>query len=435
MNTFRKIWCRTFQLGLRLALPVLPYRDPRILDSIETLPALLRENGISRVLLVTDRGVRSRGITLPLERLLQRQGIGCSVFDGTVPNPTTENVENARQLYLAECCQAIIGLGGGSSIDCAKAVGARIAKPRQSLARMKGILRVHARLPLLIAIPTTAGTGSETTLAAVITDSATRHKYPINDFPLIPRVAVLDPELTRSLPPFITATTGMDALTHAVEAYIGRSTTAGTRASALEAVRLIFRYLDAAVDDGNNLEARRGMLRAAYLAGSAFSRSYVGYVHAVAHSLGGAYNTPHGLANAILLPGVLWRYGAAAENKLRDLALAAGVAAPEAPAPAAAEAFISAVEAMQRRYKLPRFIEGLREEDIPRLAEYADHEANPLYPVPVLWDAEELKAIYQSVLEVKAYGENADRGIGGASARLFSNRSDAAAGCKGGGAA
>ena len=177
-----------------------------------------------------------------------------------------------------------------SSIDCAKAVGARVAKPHQSLEKMKGILKVHKKLPLLIAIPTTAGTGSETTLAAVITDAESRHKYPINDFPLIPRVAVLDPKVTASLPPFLTATTGMDALTHAVEAYIGNSTTAGTRADALFAVKMIFENIDRAYTDGSDLEARKNMLLAAFSAGCAFSKSYVGYVHAVAHSLGGEYN-------------------------------------------------------------------------------------------------------------------------------------------------
>lgn len=169
-------------------------------------------------------------------------------------------------------------------MDCAKAVAVCAAKPGKSLEKMKGILKVHTKLPLIIAIPTTAGTGSETTLAAVITDAETRHKYAINDFPLIPRYAVLDPKVTLSLPPHITATTGMDALTHAVEAFIGNSTTYGTRKDALMAVRLIFENLDTAYADGNNIEARRNMLKASFYAGCAFTKSYVGYVHAVAHS-------------------------------------------------------------------------------------------------------------------------------------------------------
>src|SRR5699024_2291963 len=213
MHPIKKVYCRAFQTVFHLAIPLLPYRRPEILTGTDLLPGLFREKGVRRVLLVTDASIRGLGITAHTEELLAREGIQCTVYDRTVANPTTDNVEEARALYLTNGCQAIIGFGGGSSIDFAKAVGARVAKPRQSLAKMKGILKVHRRLPLLIAVPPTAGTGSETTLAAVITDSGTRHKYPINDFPLIPHYAVLDPEVTRQLPRHITATTGLDALT------------------------------------------------------------------------------------------------------------------------------------------------------------------------------------------------------------------------------
>lgn len=187
------------------------------------------------------------------------------------------------------------------------------------------------KLPLLMAVPTTAGTGSETTLAAVITDAQTRHKYAINDFPLIPRYAVLDPKVTLSLPPFVTATTGMDALTHAVEAYIGNSSTRGTRKNAEMAVKLIFENLDTAYTNGSDIDARRNMLHASYYAGCAFTKSYVGYVHAVAHSLGGEYNVPHGLANAVLLPFVLQEYGETIHQKLYKLAVAAGICTKDTP--------------------------------------------------------------------------------------------------------
>lgn len=400
MNCLRKIYCRAFQTAFRLALPLLPYRKPILLDAIDALPGLLRNKQIRRVLLVTDASIRSLGITHPLEVLLAENGIGCTVYDKTVANPTTGNVEEARSLYLQNSCQAIIGFGGGSSMDCAKAVGARIAKPRQSLSKMKGILRVHKRLPLLIAIPTTAGTGSETTLAAVITDSETRRKYPINDFPLIPRYAVLDPEVTRSLPRHITATTGMDALTHAVEAYIGRSTTRETRRDATEAVKLVFANLERASDHGDDLDARRNMLYAAYLAGSAFTKSYVGYVHAVAHSLGGKYNTPHGLANAVLLPVVLEAYGPHAHRKLHQLAIAVGISDTGDSHAQGAEKFIQAVRQLQHTLDIPTTIAGIQREDIPTLAKFADSEGNPLYPVPQLMDAKELERFYEAVMEV-----------------------------------
>ena len=309
MNPLKKIYCRIFQTAFKLALPLLPYRNPKILGSVKEIPALLEKKNCNTVLLITDGGIRKLGLTERLEKALADAGIPCIVYDRTVANPTAANVEEALNLYLSNNCQAIIGFGGGSSMDCAKAVGARAACPKKSLAKMEGILKVHHKLPLLIAVPTTAGTGSETTLAAVITDDKSRHKYPINDFFLIPDYAVLDPKVTLSLPPFITATTGMDALTHAVEAYIGNSTTHGTRENALQAVKLIFENLDTAVEKGFDINARRNMLRASYYAGCAFTKSYVGYVHAVAHSLGGAYNVPHGLANAVLLPFVLEAYG------------------------------------------------------------------------------------------------------------------------------
>ena len=344
---------------------------------------------------VTDRSIRGLGLTKGLEESLADAGLNVAVFDSTVANPTTDNVEDARGMYIRNKCQALIGFGGGSSIDAAKAVGARIAHPKKPLSKMGGILKVWKRIPLLIAVPTTAGTGSETTLASVIVDSETRHKYPINSFPLIPRYAVLDPEVTLSLPPSITAATGIDALTHAVEAFIGRSTTKETRAASIEAVRLIFENLPKAVENGSDINARRNMLRASFLAGSAFTKSYVGYVHAVAHSLGGKYNTPHGLANAVLLPHVLRAYGASAEKKLSILAEAIGMRKN-------GEAFIKAVEALEKEIGIPGYIKGIDEKDIHELAILAEREANPLYPVPKLMTAEELEPFYKAVIEKKA---------------------------------
>lgn len=394
MNTGRKLYCRTFQMAFKLALPFLPYRKPEIVKSVKLLPDIIRKKKCDSVLIITDAGVHGLGLTARLESALREDGISYIIYDKTVANPTTDNVAEALDMYYEYDCNAIIGFGGGSSMDCAKAVGARVAKPRQPLSRMKGILKVHKKLPLLIAIPTTAGSGSETTLAAVITDAQTRHKYAINDFPLIPRYAVLDPKVTVSLPPHITATTGMDALTHAVEAYIGNSTTPGTRKDALMAVELIFENLDLAYEDGTNIEARRNMLKASYYAGCAFTKSYVGYVHAVAHSLGGEYNVPHGLANAVILPFVLEAYGESVHKKLHRLAIAAKLADKDTPADVAAELFIDAIKDMKERFGIGDTIPEIREEDIPKLAHYADKEANPLYPVPVLMDAKELEKFY-----------------------------------------
>lgn len=402
MHRLRKAYCRTFQTVFKIALPFLPYRTPEIVGSVKKLPAIIQKKKCSSALIITDAGIMKLGLTKRLETALSDSGISYTIYDKTVANPTTTNVAEALELYQEKGCDCIIGFGGGSSMDCAKAVGARIAKPKQSLAQMKGILKIHRKLPLLMAVPTTAGTGSETTLAAVITDAQTRHKYAINDFPLIPRYAVLDPKVTLSLPPFITATTGMDALTHAVEAYIGNSTTYATRKEALLAVKLIFENLDTAYTDGSNVDARRNMLHASYYAGCAFTKSYVGYVHAVAHSLGGEYNVPHGLANAILLPHVLEEYGETIHKKLHRLAIAAGIADKDTAPTQAANAFIDAIKEMKRRFGIGSTVSEIQEEDIPKLAHYADKEANPLYPVPVLMDAKELEKFYEILMEDNA---------------------------------
>lgn len=399
MNAAVKIGCRTFQLAFRLAIPLLPYREPECFDHIQALPPLLERLGIHTVLLVTDSTLRHAGITAPLEELLEKAGIRCAVFDGTRANPTVHNVEDAWTLYQAEGCQGLIAFGGGSSMDCAKAVGARAAYPHKSMDQLKGLLRVLRRIPPLAAIPTTAGTGSEVTLTAVITDSDKKHKYTMNDFTLIPRYAVLDPTVTYTLPPHLTASTGMDALTHAVEAYIGGSTTKETRRLALEAVRLIFANIETAYRDGDNPEARANMLQAAYRAGIAFSKSYVGYIHAVAHSLGGQYNIPHGLANAVLMPIVLEAYGPCVHQKLWALGQAAGVVSKSAPFPEGARVFIGAIRGLNDRMDLPRSLKGIQKADIPAMARHAAREANPLYPVPRLMDAKELEQFYYKVAD------------------------------------
>ena len=396
MNIFKKIYCRVFQTCFHLAIPLLPYRDPKILDSIEALPQEFAERKIKSVLLVTDPIIRK--LTGELETKLDNEGIKCVVYDKTNANPTVSNIEEALELYKKEGCQALIGFGGGSSIDCAKAVGARVACPKKSLENMKGILKIHRRIPLLAAIPTTAGTGSETTVTTVITDDKTHYKYPISDFPLIPKIAVLDPKVTFSLPPHLTASTGMDALTHAVEAFIGGSTTKKTRDFSIRATKLIFSNIEKAYKNGTDENARRNMLLASNLAGGAFSRSYVGYVHAVAHSLGGAYNIPHGLANTVLLPVVLKRYGSSVWKKLQILAVAAGVASPSDTRQVAAEKFIAEICRLNKAMGIPEKLEGIKKEDIAELARRADKEANPIYPVPVLWNAKELEEFYYAVM-------------------------------------
>ncbi len=399
MFILKKLGCRIFQTAFRAALPILPYREPKIVSSCEGLGDVFKKEEIKSVLIVTDKGIVGNGLTEPLIAVIKKSKVRYTVYDKTQPNPTVANVEEALKLYHKNGCDALIAIGGGSSMDCAKAVGARVAYPKKSVNKMGGILRVLRKLPTLIAIPTTAGTGSEVTLAAVITDSESKHKYAMMSFPLIPHYAVLDATLTYTLPPHLTATTGMDALTHAVEAYIGRSTTKETRALALEATSLVFENIEKAYSDGHNHKARENMLHAAYKAGVAFSKSYVGYIHAIAHSIGGRYGTPHGLANAVIMPYVLEGYGKSAYKKLHRLGIAAGVCTEQDSHKDGAGKFIAAVKQLNANMGIPQKIAGIQKENIPAMAKHAEKEANPLYPVPKLMTKRELEAFYYEIGE------------------------------------
>lgn len=398
MNIIEQFYCRTYQTAFRAALPFLPYREPEILHHCKELPDTLKQRRVKKLMIVTDSGIAACGLLARVTSVMDPAGISYAIYDQTNANPTVRNVEEALVLYHREHCEAILAIGGGSAMDCAKALGARIAYPKKTLGQLKGTLHVLRHIPLLIAVPTTAGTGSENTLAAVITDSEKKHKYVLNDFVLIPRYAVLDAALTYSLPPHLTATTGMDALTHAVEAYIGRSTTKETREKALLAVKMIYENIETAYRDGQNHEARDHMLTAAYLAGFAFSRSYVGYVHAVAHSLGGQYNIPHGLANAVLLPEALEHYGSCIFRKLHILGCAAGVCTPEDSDEAGAARFIASIRSLNGNMGIPNYLSGIQEKDIPAMAAHAAQEANPLYPVPRLLTRKELEVFYRLMI-------------------------------------
>ena len=395
LNPFKKLYCRIFQATLNMALPFLRYKDPKIIEKIEDVPAVLKENGKIKPLIVTGKTIRSLGLTLPLEEKLIAEELSYAVFDGVVANPTTDNVLSALSLYKESGCDCLIAFGGGSPMDCAKGVGALVARPEKSLNKLKGVLKVGKKIPLLVAIPTTAGTGSETTLAAVIVDSKTRHKYAISDFPLIPSYAVLDEEVTMTLPKSVVAATGMDALTHAVEALIGRIGNKSTRDDALEAVKLIFENLEISFFEGTR-EARKNMLIASHKAGRAFTRSYVGYVHALAHSLGGKYDTPHGLANAVILPAVLEAYGKTIHKKLWKIAVYCNLADKNTPYADGAKIIIDKIKDLNDKFGIPKTL-TVKEEHLDELSRYAEKEANPLYPVPVLYSREQLKELYKKI--------------------------------------
>lgn len=346
-------------------------------------------------MVVTDPGLMKAGVAMRILDVLDQAGMQYSLYSEVEPNPSVNTVNAIQAQYIKESCDGLIAIGGGSAMDAAKGAGARIVFPRRSVNSLSGLLRVWRKIPPFIAVPTTSGTGSETTIAALITDTETHHKFAIMDLHLIPLYAVLDPELTVGLPPHITAATGMDALTHAVEAYLcwTYSTKESTR-FAEEAVSLIFRYLEKAYIDGRDIEARLQMQIASYLAGFAFTRAGVGNVHAIAHTLGGLYNVPHGLANAIILPIVLDDYGPKVYKKLARLAEIAGIAKGSTEEERAKK-FIAEIRAMNDRMGIGNGFDCIRDKDVEQMITWAYKETNPLYPVPVLYD----RTRYRKVIE------------------------------------
>ena len=395
-----KAYYRSFQAVFNIGARCLYWRRPVEVSgpgSAGRIPELLKKENVKKAMIVTGPSV-GRKLAPIITAALDEDGIPYVMFSEVEANPSVTTVEKVRELYLESGCDGIIAIGGGSPIDAVKAAAARIVRPGKTLDQMAGLLRVGKKLPPCIAVPTTAGTGSETTIAAVITDTATHHKYALMDLHLIPKYAVLDPEMTRGLPPKITATTGMDALTHAVEAYV--CWTYNTKESlrcAEEATVDIFRYLERAYRDGNDMEARTKMLIASNKAGFAFTRAGVGNVHAIAHTLGGFYNTPHGLANAVILPIVLEDYGEAVYPKLARLAELTGTAV-SGTEKEKAEAFIKEVRAMNARMEIPTGFDFIQEKDIPQMITWALKEANPTYPVPVVYDRARCEKVIHRVI-------------------------------------
>ena len=401
MSFLFKAYCRVYQKTLKLAVNFLDWSEPELIQgagAVKRLPAAVKAKDVNNVLVVTDKGLTGLHLLDGLYESLDAQGVKYTVYDGVQPNPTIDNIETAVELYKDNHCNGIIAFGGGSPMDCAKACGARIVRPKKSVPELRGQLKVLKKLPPLFAVPTTAGTGSETTIAAVVSNPVTHEKNAINDPRLRPMMAVLDPELTVGLPPKITSTTGMDALTHAVEAYIGHSNTKGTRKAAETATKLIGENLLTAYEDGKNIQARGNMLEASYLAGIAFTRAYVGYVHSIAHNLGGMYGTPHGLANAVILPYVLDYYGKTAWKPLAKLAKISGFVSAEGTNEEIANRFIARIREMNEAMNIPAKFDFIKEEDVPLIAQRALKEGNPLYPVPKIMDQADCEAVIRSLM-------------------------------------
>ena len=388
------------------------FPDPIIVKgpgSVKRLPEIILKKGYNKVLVVTGPHILKLGLLDDLFKAMDEAGLGYAIHKQMQANPSIEDVETAKEIYDKEGCQAIIALGGGSPMDCAKGVMARVARPDRPVKKMKGVFMVTLPSkgmkgympPPLFAVPTTAGTGSETTIASVITDNASKDKFPIMDPLIRAKYAVLDPKLTTGLPGKITSTTGMDALTHAVEGYTNiwyndfKFDELGK-----EAVRLVFNNLETAYNNPEDLVARENMLVAAYDAGMCFTRGGVGYVHGIGHRLGGLYHVPHGLAMAVILPHVFSNkfLGPYVTDELAELADAVGITGINNKAKA--EAFVQEIREMNKRMNIPNGFTCIKEEDIPLIAERCIAEVNPTYPVKHIFSKKEIEKFIKEELMI-----------------------------------
>lgn len=394
-----KVYCRIFQGFLKIANYFMGYRTPECIEgvgSIRQLPKQIKKENLNKVLLVTDNGLLKLGIPNQLIDAMKEENLEFVVYSDLQANPTDENVEDGYKIFKDNKCDCIVAIGGGSPIDCAKAIAAKNAHPNKKISQLQGLLKVHKKICPFWAIPTTSGTGSETTVAAVITEAKTHHKASINDPSILPKYAVLDPELTRKMPPSITATTGLDALCHAVEAYTNHTyNTSEEDKRAKKAVKLIYDNLYNAYQDGDDMQARQQMQLAAFNAGRAFTRGCVGYVHAIGHTLGGLYGIAHGLAMSVILPHVMRQFGPAVYDKLADLADVCGIDGQNNKEKA--EKFIAWIDEIKDKMNIQRGFDCIKDEDISQIIEWAMKEANPLYPVPVIWNEKDFRILIETL--------------------------------------
>jgi len=356
---------------------------------------VLKEKHLTHYMIVTTPGFIKRGTLQSFFEALTQNDIQYSIFHDVKPDPEISDVEKLKEMFIKDGCQALIAIGGGSVIDCSKAALACVPMKNLDVKTILHTGRVSKQLPLLIAVPTTAGTGSEVTAGAVITDPIKKRKYALSHLFLIPKYALLDASLLTSLPAKMTAYSGMDALTHAIEAYINCFNNRKTNEYALCAIKSIFQYLVPSFEDGLNMQYRLELLEASYNAGVAISNNYVGYVHAIAHGIGGMYHLQHGMINAIILPIVLEEYGGAVVGKLAKIADVVGITG--ATDQDKSKQFIQKLKDLNQIFSIPTSIPEIQEEDIHYLATGAEKEGNPTYPTPVTWNVAQFEKVIRKI--------------------------------------
>ncbi|MFN4329110.1 MAG: iron-containing alcohol dehydrogenase [Limnobacter sp.] len=400
LHALEVLFLRIYMAIFKVVTFLMPFKWPKVFEGADSSLELVRhmaQQGHKRVLIVTDAVLVKLGLIDRMKAELDKLGVAYAVYDGVEPNPTVAQIEAGYGVLRQNNCEAILAIGGGSPIDAAKMIGA-LAKNKKPIIKMTGLLRVWKGMLPLYAVPTTAGTGSECTIAAVVTDTANKRKLAAMDLRLMPTACALDGALMTGLPPHITAATGMDALTHAVEAFISRNAMHKTDVRGIEATQLIMKYLDTAVTNGSDVVARQKMARASHLAGIAFTQAGVGYVHAIAHKFGALYHTPHGLANAIVMPYVLDYSLPNCAPRLAELARHCGIGPANGDDLHVAQAFVQRIRDMNDKFGIPRTLAALKAEDIPEIAKAAIGEARFTYAVPRYMNTDVAKGVIRHML-------------------------------------
>jgi alcohol dehydrogenase len=391
-------------VGLGIASKVIPFPTPKSFKGADSSLELSREivaTGVKRLTLITSAGMYKRGEVNPILKVLRDANVKVDVFHQVEPDPGYETIQAGVKHLRDTQAQAVFAVGGGSSIDGAKTMVACYANDCHP-SKLVGLFKVRKMGVPFYAAPTTAGTGSEVTVAAVVSDKAARQKHAIIDPKLVPVMVALDPKLMTGLPPDITAATGMDAMTHAVEAYVSTLATKETDALAMSAVAAIAANLPTAYRKGKDLKAREHMAQASYDAGLAFTRSGVGYVHAISHQLGGLYHVPHGFANAVVMPHVLDRSMPKIARRLAQLARGAGIGAAASDDSTLAQQFIARIRKLNRDMGIPETIAELRREDFETIIDRALKEAHGTYAVPVYFSYTDCYDLLVELLPKKA---------------------------------
>lgn len=396
MMPLRKPMLRTLKTTMACTMYLIPSQKSELLQgpgSVRKLPALIKAQGIQNPLVITDSILMEKNLLGGFLEALKAIKMPYAVYDGVQPNPSIDNVEDAYRLYLKNGCDAIVGFGGGSSMDCAKVVAGRVVRPNLTADKLGGYFKIMfpipKKLPRIFAVPTTAGTGAETTSAGVITDPGKNTKYTVNDFLIHPHFVVLDPELTLGLPPFFTAITAMDALSHSVEGYIGDAHCRISDIYSEVAIRMIFENIDKVYKNGSDLAARGQMLIASYYAGIVLNRALTGYVHPFAHKIGGMYHLPHGRVIGAVMPLVLEYYGSSASRRLAKLADVINASTPDMTQKEKAATFIEAIRSYNCSYGIAATIPELQEKDFEEIARSIHRECIP-YPVPKIMNNDDV---------------------------------------------